>query len=37
LFDCKVQERPVDIKGQVLIDAGANDISGPLDGAGMSS
>jgi len=36
LFDGKEQEKPVDIKGRVLIDESADDISGPLDGAEMS-
>jgi len=36
LFDGKEQEKPMDIKGRVLIDESANDNSDPLDGAEMS-
>lgn len=36
LFDAKEQEKPLDIKGRVLIDESANDTSDPLDGAEVS-
>ena len=36
LFDGKQQEKPLDIKGRVLIDEGASNFSDPLDGAEVS-
>ena len=36
LFDAKEQEKPLDIKGRVLIDESADDTSDPLDGAEVS-
>ena len=36
LFDAREQEKPLDIKGRVLIDESANDTSDPLDGAEVS-
>jgi hypothetical protein len=36
LFDAKEQEKPLDIKGRVLIEESANDTSDPLDGAEVS-
>ena len=36
LFDAREQEKPLDIKGRVLIDESANDTSDPLDEAEVS-
>ena len=36
LFDAREQEKPLDIKGRVLIDESANDTADPLDGAEVS-
>lgn len=36
LFDDREQQKPLDIKGRMLIDEDTNDISKPLDGAEVS-